>query len=238
MTDGSEEAITRLALAAKAGDRQAAAEFVRSTQPGLLRFLTVLADRGDVEDLAQETYLRAMPALAGFDARSSARTWLYAIARRVAADHVRHAQRRPRTSPLEHLDESHQGVPSQFDEAVALHDLLRGLAPERREAFALTQLLGLSYEEAARVCDCPVGTIRSRVSRARDDLIRATTGGQLQAATRSTAQPGLRPVAASEPAPTVAQPGPVRPVAQPGPARPRRRGAAGDGPGAAHSRAG
>jgi RNA polymerase sigma-70 factor (ECF subfamily) len=173
MTDGSEEAITRLALAAKAGDRSAAAEFVRLTQPGLLRFLTVLADRGDVEDLAQETYLRAMPALARFDARSSARTWLYAIARRVAVDHVRQAQRRPRTSPLEHVDESRQRVPSQFDEAVALHDLLRTLAPDRREAFALTQLLGLSYEEAAQICDCPVGTIRSRVFRARDDLITA-----------------------------------------------------------------
>ncbi|MBX6358417.1 MAG: sigma-70 family RNA polymerase sigma factor [Micromonosporaceae bacterium] len=231
MTDGSEEAITRLALAAKAGDRQAAAEFIRLTQPGLLRFLTVLAERGDVEDLAQETYLRAMPALARFDARSSARTWLYAIGRRVAVDHVRHAQRRPRTSPLEHLDESRQRVPSQFDEAVALHDLLRGLPPDRREAFALTQLLGLSYEEAAQVCDCPVGTIRSRVSRARDDLITATTGGQDRTA-RSVTQPGTTGRFGSKVR------GVVRPVAQPAPDRPRRRGAAGDGPGAAHSWAG
>jgi RNA polymerase sigma-70 factor (ECF subfamily) len=202
MTDGSEEAITGLALAAKAGDRRAAAEFIRLTQPGLLRFLAVLADREDIEDLAQETYLRAMPALARFDARSTARTWLYAIARRVVVDHVRHAQRRPRTSPLEHLDETrHQRVPSQFDEAVALHDLLRHLDPDRREAFALTQLLGLSYEEAAQVCDCPVGTIRSRVSRARDDLIAATSGDH------------MRP----------------RSVGSPAPARTRRRGGAASG---------
>jgi RNA polymerase sigma-70 factor (ECF subfamily) len=215
MTDGSEEAITRLALAAKAGDRRAAAEFIRLTQPGLLRFLAVLADRGDVEDLAQETYLRAMPALARFDARSAARTWLYAIARRVVVDHVRHAQRRPRTSPLEHLDEARlQRVPSQFDEAVALHDLLRGLAPDRREAFALTQLLGLSYEEAAQVCECPVGTIRSRVSRARDDLIAATSGEALSGdGFRSAARPAVPS------------------------ARPRRRGSADNGSGAARSRA-
>ena len=155
MTDGSEEAITGLALAAKAGDRRAAAEFIRLTQPGLLRFLAVLADREDIEDLAQETYLRAMPALARFDARSTARTWLYAIARRVVVDHVRHAQRRPRTSPLEHLDETrHQRVPSQFDEAVALHDLLRHLDPDQAYSAALEALsgqTGLSQRPAARV---------------------------------------------------------------------------------------
>ncbi len=49
-------------------------------------------------------------------------------------------------------------------------DLLSRLAPDRREAFVLTQMVGLSYEEAALIVDCPVGTIRSRVSRARSDL--------------------------------------------------------------------
>jgi RNA polymerase sigma-70 factor (ECF subfamily) len=186
MTEWSEEAITRLALAAKGGDRAAATEFIRLTQPGLLRFLALLAERGEVEDLAQETYLRAMPALARFDARSTARTWLYAIARRVAVDHVRHAQRRPRTSPLEQLDEAQLSpTPSRFDETVAWQDLLRALDPDRREAFALTQLLGLSYEEAAQVCDCPVGTIRSRVSRARDDLITAARADQDRSPVRS-----------------------------------------------------
>ncbi|MGH9034928.1 MAG: sigma factor-like helix-turn-helix DNA-binding protein, partial [Acidimicrobiia bacterium] len=49
--------------------------------------------------------------------------------------------------------------------------LLAGLDPDRRQAFVLTQVLGLSYGETAAVCDCPVGTIRSRVARARADLI-------------------------------------------------------------------
>ena len=53
-------------------------------------------------------------------------------------------------------------------------DLLRRLDPDRREAFALTQLVGLSYEEAATIVGCPIGTIRSRVARARDDLRAAT----------------------------------------------------------------
>ena len=54
-------------------------------------------------------------------------------------------------------------------------DLLRRLDPDRREAFALTQLVGLSYEETATIVGCPIGTIRSRVARARDDLRSAAT---------------------------------------------------------------
>jgi RNA polymerase sigma-70 factor (ECF subfamily) len=58
-------------------------------------------------------------------------------------------------------------------EGVALRSLLDGLDPERREAFVLTQVVGLAYAEAADVVGCPVGTIRSRVARARADLIAA-----------------------------------------------------------------
>ncbi len=55
--------------------------------------------------------------------------------------------------------------------------LVAGLEPERREAFVLTQVVGLSYAEAADVCSCPVGTIRSRVARARADLVDGLGGG-------------------------------------------------------------
>ena len=175
MPQGSEDDVTHLALAAKSGDRAAASAFIRATQRDLHRFLTFLADPGEVEDLSQETYLQAMRALVRFDARSSARTWLFSIARNVAADHVRRAQRRPRLTALDAWDESAAGPHHSFgpamDEAVALRDLLLGLDPQRREAFALTQVLGISYGEAAKICDCPVGTIRSRVSRAREDLV-------------------------------------------------------------------
>jgi len=57
--------------------------------------------------------------------------------------------------------------------SVAMRSLIAGLEPERREAFVLTPILGLSYAEAADTCDCPVGTIRSRVARARADLVSA-----------------------------------------------------------------
>jgi RNA polymerase sigma-70 factor (ECF subfamily) len=64
-----------------------------------------------------------------------------------------------------------------IDERVLLRELVLGLDEDRREAFVLTQMLDLSYADAARVCGCPVGTIRSRVARARADLVAAMAGG-------------------------------------------------------------
>ncbi len=157
---------TRHALAAKAGDRSAAAALIRATSRDVARFLAHLAAPGDVEDLCQETYLRAMKALPRFDGRSSVRTWLFTIARRVAADHIRVTMRRPRLATVSDWVEVADGAPDEgvlrFDDGVVLRDLLSALDPERREAFVATQVLGLSYQEAAEVCDCPVGTIRSR----------------------------------------------------------------------------
>ncbi len=177
---GEDDPATRAALAARNGDRAAATVFIEQTQRTVHRFLGHLCDARDVADLTQETYLRALRALPGFAGQSSARTWLLAIARRVAADHVRTAMRRPRTTPLygheAALDAA--GPQSGFEDGVLLRHLLDGLTPQRREAFVATQVLGLSYEDAARVCDCPVGTIRSRVARARDDLIRAYRADQ------------------------------------------------------------
>jgi RNA polymerase sigma-70 factor (ECF subfamily) len=175
-----DDEVTRSALAAKAGDSAAAAAFIAATQADVRRFLAHLADAGEVEDLSQETYLRAMGALRRFDARASARTWLFSIARRVAADHVRLAMRRPRQSPAPDWAEAAHGrdVVTFFDEGVVLRRLLVDLPPQRREAFVATQILGLSYAEAADVCDCPVGTIRSRVARAREDLITALNADQ------------------------------------------------------------
>jgi RNA polymerase sigma-70 factor (ECF subfamily) len=170
-------AITRAAMAAKAGDRAAATEFIQLTQHGVYRFLVHLVNGREAEDLTQETYLRAMRSLPRFAARSSARTWLLAIARRVAADHVRTILRRPRTTTVPDWETAPEAWRSagtvRFDETVTLTQLLDGLSADRREAFVVTQVLGLSYAEAAEVCDCPVGTIRSRVARARADLIAA-----------------------------------------------------------------
>ncbi|HEX2575109.1 MAG TPA: sigma-70 family RNA polymerase sigma factor, partial [Aquihabitans sp.] len=134
-----------------------------------------LVDRGAADDLTQEVYERAIKGLASFRGESSARTWLLAIARRTCIDTIRRRTRtRVRDGRLRDL-----AVDRSLDRAdhrVELEDLLAGLDPDRRSAFVLTQLLGYSYAEAADVCGCPVGTIRSRVARARGDLADAWPG--------------------------------------------------------------
>ncbi|WP_153503310.1 sigma-70 family RNA polymerase sigma factor [Cumulibacter manganitolerans] len=169
--------VTRWAIRAGKGDMTAMALFVRATQGEVWRVCAHLGNRWAAEDLTQEVYLRAHRSLPRFRGDSSARTWLLTIARRVCADHVREQQRRPKTAPL---DEAAEPVDEGGDPAsyAALRGLLETIDPDRKEAFVLTQLLGLGYAEAADVCGCPVGTIRSRVARARDDLASAVRAAE------------------------------------------------------------
>ncbi|MFF0470986.1 sigma-70 family RNA polymerase sigma factor [Micromonospora zamorensis] len=171
-----DDQVTRWAQDAGQGDRQAATAFVRALQDQVWRFLSHLAGPGEAEDLTQETFLRAFRSLPSFAGRSSARTWVFTIARRVAVDHVRTAVARPRTASVpdwQAAAEAAGAITAGIDEGVTLHRLIAGLIRERREAFVATHVLGLSYAEAADVCQCPVGTIRSRVARAREDLVTA-----------------------------------------------------------------
>jgi RNA polymerase sigma-70 factor, ECF subfamily len=168
--------LERLAAAAVDGDPLAAAALVRATQSDVWRLCAALGDRQSADDLTQETYLRAFGSLHRFEGRSSLRTWLLSIARRVCADAVRSRRRRRLPLVLEDAELEALGSGDDADrvgEGAAVADLLARLDPDRREAFVLTQLLGLPYAEAAEVAGCPVGTIRSRVARARADLVEA-----------------------------------------------------------------
>ncbi len=156
---------TRLLRAAADGDADALSAFVHRTQADVWRFCAHLVDPGVADDLTQEVYLRAMRTIPRFRGDASARTWLLAVARNVAADEIRRRQRRRRL-PDPVVDD----VPDHAGH-VDLHDLLDHLDEDRRAAFVLTQLLGLPYAEAAQACDVPIGTIRSRVARAREQLI-------------------------------------------------------------------
>ncbi len=167
-------------MAAGKGDRIALERFVVATQRDVWRLVAHLAGPGLADDLTQETYLRALPSLPSFAARASARTWLLSIARRAVVDHIRQATSRPRTTNgvdwTEASDrqkaEAHRAV-AGFEDLVEFNLLLGNLVQERREALVLTQVLGLTYAEVARICDVPVGTVRSRVARAREDLLDA-----------------------------------------------------------------
>jgi RNA polymerase sigma-70 factor (ECF subfamily) len=163
--------LTLAALQARAGDQAAAADFVRGSQGDVWRLCAHLGSRADADDLTQETYARAFGSLHRFAGRSSARTWLLSIARRVCADAIRY--RRP-TSPLPDIELA--GRSSDPADTVSLRLVLDEIEPAFREAFVLTQVLGLSYPEAADVVGCPVGTIRSRVARARDALVNGLAG--------------------------------------------------------------
>jgi RNA polymerase sigma-70 factor (ECF subfamily) len=159
-----------LAFAAARGDRDAAAELVRATQAHVWRYVAYLADQQVADDLTQETYLRAFRALRTFRGDVDVQIWLLGVARHTVADHHRRQRRRPAPAPFPPHTEP--ALPDHAD-TVALQQVIRRLDQDRRTAFVLTQLLGLSYADAAKVCDVPIGTIRSRVARARDNLIRA-----------------------------------------------------------------
>ncbi|MGH3621619.1 MAG: RNA polymerase sigma factor SigC [Sciscionella sp.] len=176
----SDDDMTALAIAAGRGDRRALEDWVRGTQADVWRFVAYLAGAGSADDLTQETYLRAFTSLRRFGGRSSSRTWLLSIARRVVVDQIRSASARPRShgqADWELVAEQRSGTMHQaergFEDLVEVRMLLEGLDRQRREVLVLTQVLGLSYEEAAAVCGCPVGTVRSRIARAREDLLEA-----------------------------------------------------------------
>ncbi len=160
--------ITRLALAARGGDRQALAGFLRATQGEVRSLCAHIAGPGVADDLTQEVFLRAWRGLPRFRADASARTWVLGIARHVATDSVRAATRR---RDLLALVRPARVQRDTANDRVMVNDVLDVLDRDRRLAFVLTQLLGLSYAEAAEVCGCAVGTIRSRLFRARADLV-------------------------------------------------------------------
>lgn len=206
----ADEAVTLLALAARDGDPHSVDRFVRATQRDVWRYVAFLsANTQAADDLTQDTFLRALGALGRFEGRSSARTWLLAIARRTVIDSVRHAAARPRLSGRDDWQTAAElaqprGLPG-FDDGIALAELLAAIPAERREAFVLTQLLGLPYADAAAAIGCPVGTVRSRVARARGALIALLTEEPTatEPATRAgTAEAGTPPAFAPAPAPS------------------------------------
>ncbi|MCX4884196.1 MULTISPECIES: sigma-70 family RNA polymerase sigma factor [unclassified Streptomyces] len=178
---------TAWALAAGKGDPHAAEHFVRALHGDVLRYVAYLSgDPQIADDLAQDTFLRALDSLPRFQGQASARTWLLSIARRAVADSFRRAAVRPRSSDRHDWQSAMErsqprGLPG-FDDGIALLDLLETLPDERREAFVLTQVVGLSYDEAAGFIGCPVGTVRSRVARARATLERLLLEAESQAA--------------------------------------------------------
>ena len=159
--------LRRLLAAAVEGDDVAFGELVREAQPAVWRVCSALGSAGEVEDLVQETFLRAVRAAPSFRGESPVLVWLLSIARRVCADDVR--RRTKQRELLQRLRGHRHDV--VYEVGGDIGELLAELDDDRRDAFVLTQLVGLGYADAALVLGCPIGTVRSRVARARASLL-------------------------------------------------------------------
>jgi len=157
-----------LARAAQEGNRLALEEFTRQTLPAVTRLCWHLGDPDSAEDLVQETYARMMKSLPNFRGDGAARSWLLRIARNTCADAARSRRRSRTRRAFDEVPDIADGPPDNWAEVASMVSVL---SPERRHAFVLTQVLRLPYDEAAEILECPIGTIRSRVARAREDLL-------------------------------------------------------------------
>jgi RNA polymerase sigma-70 factor, ECF subfamily len=161
--------VTATAIRARDGDRSALDELVRRTIADVHRYCGALVDAPSADDLTQQTYLKVVQSLPRLRDDAAAGAWILSIARHTCIDEIRRRQRRRELeSPGLFIDPPQR---SDLQEHVAVGQLLAELDRERREAFVLTQILGLTYDEVADAIGCPIGTVRSRVYRARADLV-------------------------------------------------------------------
>jgi RNA polymerase sigma-70 factor, ECF subfamily len=170
---GGVNVVTALAVAARAGDRRALESLLRAVQADVWRYCSVMVGPDDADDVTQNALLRVMRALPGYREEAPALVWVLSVTRRTALDWLRSAYRR--RAMLDRLRLHTVGEVHLDGSWAEVVELLSSLDVDRREAFVLTQVLGWPYADAAAVSGCPVGTIRSRVARARLDLL-----GQLE----------------------------------------------------------
>jgi len=142
-------------------------------------------DSHEAEDVAQEAFLKAYKALPTFRGDSAFYTWLYRIAVNTAKNHLVSRGRRPPASDID-VDEAQRGEDNTILQELespetslemeelqrAIHEAIDELPEELKTAFSLREFSGLSYEEITQVMDCPVGTVRSRIFRAREAIDR------------------------------------------------------------------
>ena len=170
MTDASrgsdEEGPSDLELIArwKRGDEGAATELVARHAQALARFASSFGTRDDVDDLVQDTLVRAFQSLDGFRGESSFRTWLFTIERRLMLDRRRAEKRRPVGVEVHEDDAATEydalDVLMAGETATRVQDAMKRLSPTQREVFALRVGEGLSYREIADVVGTTEGAAR------------------------------------------------------------------------------
>jgi len=166
------------------GDKQAFDILVKKYQHRIVVLVSrFLKDSADVQDVTQEAFIKAYRALPNFRGESAFYTWLYRIAVNTAKNHLVSLGRRPPSVDLDVNDaEQFEGSLALKEQATPERLLLKdeiqrvvtetieGLSEDLRTAITLRELEGMSYEEIAEVMGCPVGTVRSRIFRARETI--------------------------------------------------------------------
>jgi RNA polymerase sigma-70 factor, ECF subfamily len=172
----------------KAGDRQAFELLVTKYERRVLRLLSrFIRDQAEMEDVAQETFIKAYRALPQFRGESAFYTWLYRIAVNTAKNYLSTQGRRPISMSQLQSADAEDG--ESFDAEDVVEDIntpdavlhsrqvaetvnaaIEALPPDLRTAITLREIEGLSYEEIAEAMSCPIGTVRSRIFRAREAI--------------------------------------------------------------------
>lgn len=176
----------QLVARAQEGDKRAFELLVRKYQYKIIQLVSRLVGDADAPDVAQETFIKAYRALNGFKGNSAFYTWLYRIAINTAKNYLVSRGRRPPDSDVssedaEFYDGDHGLKDLESPERSLLRDEIEGtvhrtiqqLPEDLRTALTLREFDGLSYEDIASVMQCPVGTVRSRIFRAREAIDKA-----------------------------------------------------------------
>ena len=181
---GEFESDQALVERAQRGNKRAFDMLVRKYQQRIMKVLSrYVRDPMEVQDLAQETFIKAYRALPRFRGDSAFYTWLYRIAINTAKNYLVAQGRRPPASDIDATEaETYEGESALKEyaspEREALRDEIRDtvfqaieeLPEDLKTAITLRELEGMSYEEIADAMECPIGTVRSRIFRAREAI--------------------------------------------------------------------
>lgn len=171
---------------AQRGDTRAFDLLVKKYQHKIIGLIgRYVHDHAEVQDVAQEAFIKAYRALGKFRADSAFYTWLYRIAINTAKNHLVSRGRRPPGSDMDIVDaevidqsgrlsdvESPEASIARDQLEAAVFEAIEALPEDLRTAITLREFDGLSYEDIAQIMDCPVGTVRSRIFRAREAVDR------------------------------------------------------------------